>query len=163
VLFKQLIGGGLLGAVVTGDAVEAEAVSLYAWCGGAPWWYSYSLVITYVNPTGADVDIEVAGGGGGTNTTRTEYMMTSSSAEFTASRARVEAGTRVTSAAPLTPPASLADDAVYLNGMLMTVDDSGVQPHQPLPGHVTDVSAPLVLPPYSYGFIVYSGPNPSAC
>ena len=135
-------------------------MSLHAWCAGTPWWYSRSLVVTFANPTGADVDVTLAALPADI-TTRTQYFLTSSAEGYTASVERVAAGTRLAASAP---PASLSADAVYLNGELMTVDDSGVQPHQPMPGHVVaDARSTLTLPPYSYGFVSYSGSTPKGC
>ena len=51
--------------------------------------------------------------------------MTSSSAAYTDSRARMASKTLITGDAPQAPPASLQDDAAFLNGVLLAVDDNG--------------------------------------
>ena len=162
VLFKQLVGNGQIMGSVTGDTGEVAATTIHAWCQGAPWWYSFSLVLTFVNPTGADVNVTVAGGGAATSGQRTEYFLTSDAQTYHAWEKRMAAGILVT--APVAPPESLTADEIYMNGVLQTVDASGVQPHQPMPGRVVkDGSTPLILPPYSYGFVAYSGDTPKGC
>jgi hypothetical protein len=63
------------------------------------------------------------------------------------------------------PPASLQDDAVYLNGDLMFVDPkTGLLPANPIPGLTVQGGAgPFVAPAYAYGFVIYSGAAVAAC
>lgn len=168
VLFKTMIGSALLSVDVTGDPNVTAAVGLYAWCSGSPWWFNNSIVISYANPTGADVQVDLSAVNVSTPAPRTEYFVTSDAASYTDSRARVAAGVlRTVAQAALRdrdPPASLTSDVVYLNGQLWQVDDNGILPALPVVGNtVTDNSQPLVLPPYSWGYVQYPGDTVHAC
>jgi len=55
----------------------------------------------------------------------------------------------------LTAP-SLTADEIHLNGKKMTVGDDAILPEYPIPGNAA-TSSPLVLPPSSYGFVVFNG------
>ncbi len=165
VLFKTIVGNTYINSTVGGDPEAAAAVSLHAWCNGMPYWYNQSMVITYTNPTGADIVLDVSAVNI-TNAPRTEYILTSSAAGYAESRARLARGldALATLAAPLDPPASNTADAVFLNGASWTVDSNGILPALPVPGNVVnDPSQPMVMPPYSYGFFQFQGANTQAC
>ena len=93
--------------------------------------------------------------------------MTSSAAAYTESRERMASKTLFTSSNPSDVPASIQDDAAYLNGVLLTVNEQGLLPWEngaiDAGKEVTDASTPIVLPPFSYGFIEYHGANPKGC
>jgi hypothetical protein len=163
VLFKQLTGSAALNVSTSGDAGEVAAASVFAWCSGAPASANASVVLSFVNPTGADISLHVTAPGVAP-APRTDFILTSSAAAYADSRARAAAGALIPASSPQDPPASLTDDAIYLNGVLMTVSAQGVLPVTPIPGApVADPAAPIVLPPYSYGFSVYAGAAPAGC
>jgi hypothetical protein len=164
VLFEELVGTALLNSTVSGDAFQVANVSAFAWCPGAPSLGTTSLVLTLTNPTGMDVTVNVVGDNINA-APRTEYILTSSPAAYAESRARLAAGAlRTTPETAVDPPASLSNDAVFNNGVQLTVDGNGVLPAVPIPGKaVTDPSTPLVLPPYSYAFVTFAGAAGSAC
>ena len=166
VLFKQLIANTLLNTTVTGDAAALAQVSVHAWCSGAAWWDDESMVLSWTNPTGADVTLDVVIPDTPA-APRMEFTLTSSAAGYSESHARVAAGRAATMASPLAPPASLTDDALFLNGARLQADENGVLPW--VNGAVgagrvvTDPSEPIIMPPFSYGFIQLPGSAPHAC
>jgi len=162
-LFKQLVGGKALAVALTGDAAALARVTVAAWCPGAPWWFGDGLILSFANPTGADVSFSVATASGNlTAAPRTEYVLTSSAAAYHGARARAAAGAPATLAAPLDPPASLTGDDTFLNGAPWTVDSNGLLPAaSPVPGSdVEDPDQPVLMPAYSHGFVRFpSGPS----
>jgi len=58
----------------------------------------------------------------------------------------------------LTAP-SLTADEIHLNGKQMTVGKDAMLPEYPVPGNVA-TTTPLVLPSWSYGFVVFSANVP---
>lgn len=165
VLFKQMTSTSFLASNLTSSAGPSDPllaqVTVGAWCSGAAWWDEQAVVLVYANPSGADVTLTVAASNL-TAAPRREFLMTSSAAEYAAFTARVATGALATTAAPRAPPPSLQDDAAYLNGALLAVDDNGVLPWPngawDAGRLVTDPAAPLVLPAYSYGFVEYPAP-----
>ena len=162
VLFKQLVGSASLSSTVTGDAGLQAGVTLTSWCSGAPWWDNEALVVSFANPTGVDVTLDVV-----TSlpaAPRNEFFLTSSTSSYTEWQRRVAQGQLHTVHRPADPPSTLDVDAAFLNGVELTVDAMGLLPVSPIPGRaVTDPTAPLVIPPYSYGFIQYPGAGLKAC
>lgn len=59
------------------------------------------------------------------------------------------------------PPAALFDNAVALNGNVLATAADGSLPQWPLPG--VRVVGPVVIPPWSYGFVVVPGAEVRAC
>jgi hypothetical protein len=164
VLFKQLTGDTALAAAVTStDPALDGNVLVYAWCSGAQWWDNMSMVVSWVNPTGVDVNVSLSTPNV-TSVPRYDFTLTSSAEAYHEHRARMAGGRPLTSAAPLDPPASLQDDAVYMNGVLLAVDANGVLPWPNgaiyAGREVTDPAEGVTFPPYSYGFIEYTGPGP---
>ena len=85
---------------------------------------------------------------------REEFILTASASEYSSTDAP-----HVDSLPP-----TLFDDAIYNNGALMTVDKDGILPAFPIPGRVVATAGPdLVLPPFSYGFVTFSGANVRVC
>ena len=93
---------------------------------------------------------------------RTEYVLTSTAAGYTEAMERLAKGTPLSGAVDA-PPASLANDTVFLNGVLLAVGDDGVLPA--ISGKVvSDPGAPpFTVPPYSYGFAVLTSTKVAAC
>lgn len=164
VLFKTIVGNSILNSSFVGtDPATTAAVSVHAWCSGTPWWYNMSMVLTFTNPTGVDVVLDLQA----VNITtvgRTEYILTSTAAGYTESRARLAAGQLRTPATAQDIPDSLTADAVFLNGQAWDVDSNGILPDLPVVGNtVTDPSQPMLLPPYSYGFLQFAGATTHSC
>ena len=60
------------------------------------------------------------------------------------------------------PPDTLFSDDTYLNGVLLGVgEEDGLLPVYPLPGVAKPAGSEIVVPPYSYGFIVVEGAFPA--
>jgi hypothetical protein len=165
-LFKQLVGTAILSTNLTGDSTLLSQISLAAWCPGAPWWFNDALILSYSNPTGADITLDFAvSSGNRTAVPRTEYILTSSAMSILESRKRLLIGKPATLLDPIDPPSSLNGDETYLNGKLWLVDENGILPAaSPVPGNdVNDSSQAIVFPPYSHGFIRFAGDGIKAC
>lgn len=126
-------------------------VTLHAYCSATA---SGGVTVAYVIGAGDDYELIVPTLVSATP--RTEYFLTSSAASYSE-----RAANRGVPDAPL--PLSLWDDAVFLNGVRMTVDSQGRLPVYPIPGHRVTSPQSIVLPGYSYGFIDFTGANVPAC
>lgn len=158
ILHKMLAAPAILSVTRNGPSSTAN-MSLYAWCGTTGAEGLGGVTLVYTNPTGDDVQLDVAGSSGGAipPAPRVEFLLTSSSQGYAEFAARRAAGTLRTGTPPdAAPPATLQADEVYLNGDFWTVDpQSALLPAYPVPGNtVSDPSSLIVVPPYSYGFIV---------
>lgn len=165
-LFKQLVGTSVLRTNLSGDVNLLSQVTVSAWCPGSPWWFNDALILSFSNPTGADVTLSFAVTSGGlTSVPRTEYILTSSATAITKSKERLASGKPATLENPMDPPASLSGDDTYLNGILWLVDSNGILPAaSPVPGaDVNDPTQAIVFPPYSHGFIRFPGNGIKAC
>jgi hypothetical protein len=62
-------------------------------------------------------------------------------------------------------PAALWDDAIFLNGVQMSVDAGGNLPAIPIPGRSVPAGSadPVTLPAYSYGYILFPAAQAAAC
>jgi len=153
VLWKQLMGTSVLNFKVAGDAEAVSNVTIHGWCSMLKYGKSGSVTIAFVVGWANAVTLTVP-----TLTSltpRTEYILTSSAQEYNAPPAF---GRNPNEALPT----SLFDDAIFLNGVRMTVDDKGLLPQFPIPGK-TVTSGDLVLPAYSYGYIVFPDAGVAAC
>ncbi len=95
---------------------------------------------------------------------RTEFFFTSSSeSSSSSSTSRTRgSGSGIGSVGDL--PSSLFGDESFLNGQPLTVSADGSLPAFPFAGRrVTDPAAPLVVPPFSYGFVVFDAVMVAAC
>lgn len=163
VLHKQLVDRVILPATLAAPEAAAN-VSAFAWCGTAGAQGLGGLTVVYTNPTANDVTLDFSAGGIPA-APRVEFLLTSSSSahsEFAARlAARAGSGARDLSGPSglAAPPASIQDDAIFLNGSPLTVDpDTALLETYPIPGKpVTDPSKPVVVPAYSYGFVVLTG------
>lgn len=165
-LFKQLVGTATLNSNLTGDSSLLAQVTVAAWCPGAPWWFNDALILSFSNPTGADVTLSFSvTSGGRTAVPRTEYILTSSASAIIESKERLARGKPATLENPIDPPASLYSDDTYLNGVLWLVDSNGILPAaSPVPGaDVNDPTQAIVFPPFSHGFIRFAGDSIKAC
>lgn len=137
-LWRQVVGAASLSVTVGAPPAVNASVGVHAWCAGpssgAP---SRAVVLTFIN-TGAE-PIQAQLEGGLADAPRLEWI--------------------------LTPPGgNLTADAVLINGSPLTVDGSGKLPELPVPGaSVTASDSPIVLPPFSAGFLVLSAAAAPAC
>lgn len=131
----------------------SKNLAIHAYCG-MPWNSAQkgALAISYINTGNESVtlnlqnpDFQAA--------PRYEWVLTSQSSSSSSSATFND------------PPSSLAGNDMYLNGELMSVDPStGLLPQRLIPGRdVTDPWQPLVLPPYSYGFVTFYDATVGAC
>jgi len=96
------------------------------------WCGSKQGTVVFVYSSAHGTDINLTSVSGINITTRTEYFLT----------------------AP-----SLDADEIHLNGKIMTVGTDAMLPEYPIPGNDA-TSTPIVLPPNSYGFIVFNANLP---
>jgi len=151
VLWKQLMGNSVLNFKWGGDADASSNTTIHAWCTSKKFnqYKPGSVTISYVVGWGEPVTLAVPSLQ--SLQPRIEYTLTSSAAEYF---------NPISKAAP---PNSIFDDAIYNNGELMTVDSNGLLPNYPIPGKTVNSANPPVLPPYSYGFIVFPNAGVAAC
>jgi len=126
VLFKQLVGLMPLGNV----SLSGDAGEI-ADIDPHVWCGSKdgTVVFVYSNGHGSDVHLTSVSGIN-LNLTRTEYILTAPNNNMTA-------------------------DEIWLNGKQMTVGNDATLPEYPIPGSVS-TTVPLVLPKFSYGFVVFN-------
>ena len=152
-IFAQILGRGVLGTSANGPAALMDSFDVHAWCarGYAPG----AVSVAWTNLGGSDVALSLGAGFDGQ--TRIEYTLTSSADGY----AQAEPS-RVAHAAP---PPSVQGDAIFLNGVLMTVDsETGLLPAYPIPGKsVPGGSGSLLAPAYAYGFVVFPSAAALAC
>ena len=161
-LFKQTVGARVLSSGFSGAAANISVVwDSHVFCaasgGGA-------IALTFFNMA-ADALVLSVPQLAGAQAPREEFVLTSvaSSSAASAAAAAAPAATEA-SAAPGDWPPSLTDDAVYLNGALMATNADGSLPQWPIPGRVvTDPAAPISVPPYSYGAVVFMSAGAAAC
>jgi hypothetical protein len=169
VLFKTLVGSVILNGSVTAvpgtDPNLLQAVTLHTWCSGTPASYNNSIVISYTNPTGSDVNLTL-GVLGIPSVPRTEYVLTGDAPSYQDSPLGAEPRGSINLRTGVEPNwAALQSDAVFLNGQQWSVNGQGVLPALPVRGRtVNDPSqGVLVMPAYSYGFFQFYGQAPAAC
>lgn len=161
ILFKQLQGTVILSTNATGG--NQSAFDVHVWCAssitGAP---AGSISVAYTNLQGADVTLTL--GSKFDTLQRVEYTLTSTASAYEEHVARMATGAGLDAS---DPPASLADDAVYLNGAgpLAIDPTTGELPAYPIPGKPVNgaTAGALSIPPYSYGFAVYLNAGVPAC
>jgi len=155
ILWKQLMGNSILKFQTGGDADAVSNTTIHAWCTSKkfnqykPGSITISYVVGWSNPVTLTVPTITS------LSPRIEYILTSTAAEYF-------------SPTPFSPdaeavPASLYNDAIYNNGQLMTVDETGMLPQYPIPGKTVNSATPPLLPAYSYGFIVFPDAGVAAC
>jgi len=152
VLWKQLMGNTVLNFKWAGDPEALTNVTMHAWCTPPKFAKAGSVTISYVIASSDPFTLAVPTLG--SLVPRIEFTLTSSAEEYFAPREYVE-GEGL--------PATLFDDAIYLNGMRMTVDANGLLPQNPIQGKTVNSPAAPVLPAYSYGFIVFPNAGVAAC
>ena len=154
ILWKQIMGTNVLNTTVTGS--DTSDFIAHMWCtANTPG----VVTLSWLNFGGNDIALTV----NGVNTVpRIEYTLTSSPSSYHDFIKRSYTSSWITN---MDPPASLQQDTIFLNGGLLTVNSQGILPQYPIPGKtVTDPSQALAAPPYSYGFITFSGTtNINAC
>jgi hypothetical protein len=154
ILWRQLMSSTALAVLnVTGPADAVGNVSLHVWCAaaGGTGASSGAVVLAYGNPTPvnvtlASIALQDGGSGGAAEPPSIEDLS-----------AATDAGT---------PPTFLTNDAIYLNGALLTVGEDGSLPVYPIPGRPVGSGgggAGLLLPTYSYGFFVLPDAAVPAC
>lgn len=133
-LWRQLVGRRVLNASLAGP--EAGAAFASAWCAGsgAPYGAKGSVVLAWTNSQPAALTVALPPA---------------------LAAARFTAFTLTATADGDAQFADLVSDAVYLNGQLLTTDDSGVVQGLPFAAPDQPSSAVLTAPPYSYGFVVF--------
>jgi len=150
VLWKQLMGNTVLNFKVGGDANIETMVTIHAWCTPPKFAKAGSVTISYVVGSANSYTLNVPTLA--SLVPRIEFTLTSSAQEY---ESPVEGAAL---------PSSLFDDAIYLNGKLMTVDAMGRLPQYPIQGKTVNAPAPApVLLPYSYGYIVFPDAGVAAC
>lgn len=141
VLWKQTVGDVVLSSTLAGDDSALVQVVGKVWCsrGGGG---SVTVVFVNYNPEGVALGVV----GVPTGTPRVEYVLTSVSDPWGA-------------------PPSLNSDTVYLNGAALSVDPgTGRLPTMPIPGKAVPASGPgVVMPAWSYGFLVFPQAGALAC
>jgi len=150
VLWKQLMGNTVLNFKWAGDPLAQTNVTIHAWCTPPKFAKAGSITISYVIASSNAFTLEVPTLG--SLVPRMEYTLTSSAEEYYSPRDRMDA-----------LPASLFDDAIFLNGERMNVDANGRLPQYPIQGKTVNSPAAPVLPAYSYGFIVFPNAGVAAC
>jgi len=155
VLHKQLAGNAVLTSHLTAEAGIDASVAVHVWCAAkganAP---AGAVTISFLNLNESDVQLVLSGTAA---TPRVEYMLQPGSSTSETFWMREKK-----SFIKAVPPSSLTSDKVLLNGKELTVGKDGMLPNYPIPGkRVTDQSD-IVLPAWSYGFIVLETPA-SAC
>lgn len=115
-------------------------------------------------------------------TPRVEYVLTASKEAYTRRRQEDGAANVNGSSSPCAGrgsssgvcqqqqlPDELWNDAIFLNGAVMTVSGEGVLPEFPIPGksiHASDgndAADSFVFPPWSYGFVVFPDADVAIC
>ncbi len=137
-LFRQNIGQKLLASALASPADPSllDVLDVHAWCSGARSPVGAAgLTITYVNFGAADHSI-----------TLPPALAAAPGTLFS-----------LTATPSGTPLSSLQSDAIYLNGVLLSVDSQGNLPENPLKGVPFTGGASFTAPAYSYGFIVFAG------
>jgi len=151
VLHKQLAGNAVLASRLTSSSAVNQSVAVHVWCAAAaskaP---SGAVTLSYVNMGATDVQLTVPTG---TSSPRVEYMMQPGQS------GREELGHPNAGA----PPTSLTSDTVLLNGNKLSVGKDGALPVYPIPGKRVTDGADIVLPAWSYGFVVLEAAAASAC
>ena len=162
VLHKQLTSAGVLAAALAAPAAAAN-VSVYAWCGSSGAEGLGGVTLVFTNPSAGDVALDLSPSGVPA-APRVEFLLTSSAQQYAAFRERGSAAAGGGAPAAGGPPASLQDDAIFLNGAPLTVDPTtALLAAYPIPGApVSDPAQPLLLPAYSYGFVVLNGGSAAA-
>jgi len=91
---------------------------------------------------------------------RIEYILTSTASEHELRYENIHS-----QHGPGALPTSLFSDTIYLNGALMQVNSEGLLPQYPIPGNTVNGPnpPPLILPAYSYGYIVFPAAKVAAC
>ena len=139
VLWKQLVGSRVLRSNYA--APNASEWDSHVWCGRE----AGTLVISYFSMSSAPIEIRLPQLGNAYIAPRSEFWLTS-----TATAASRMHGPYVGR------PSTLTDDAMYLNGELMTLNADGSLPVAPIPGRVvSNATEPIVAPPWSYGFVLF--------
>lgn len=129
ILFKQLVGSVVLETNQSGADQTDAAFAGQFWCGREP----NTVVLVLTNLGQADIQLTLPGNLAGAS--REDYMLTATAS-----------GTTM---------ADLQSDSVFLNGALLTVDNSGKLPVYPFPGKELESGAPLSVPALSYGFVKF--------
>jgi hypothetical protein len=123
--------GAVVNTNTTGSAVNFTAVM---WCEPQSGTVSLAYTNSYGTPLPLSVDIFPT-------SPRTEWFLTSMADQ---------------SGSYNTTIPSLTDDAIYLNGQLMTVLPDGTLPAYPIPGRrVASGGGGVVVPALSYGFVTF--------
>jgi len=150
ILWKQLMGNSVLNFTWTGTADVESNLTMHAWCTPTKVSKPGSVTISYVVGWSNAVTLNVP-----TLSSlmpRTEYILTSSAAEYHSPQYSMDA-----------LPPTLFNDAIFLNGVRMTVDATGRLPQYPIQGKTVNTADAPLLPAYSYGFIVFPEAGVAAC
>ncbi len=144
-LWKQLVGTTVVPSAAAGAGLGAW--DSHVWCGAK----GGSPVLTFASLSPSPVSLQLPAGAA--PTPRTEYVLTS-----------VADGFAPNPVGPNGFPPSLQADAVFLNGAPLATNADGTLPAVPLPGRAVPAGgSAIVVPPWSYGFIVLDGAALSVC
>jgi heparanase 1 len=150
VLFKQVMGGRVLNTSLSGAGAATATAHVFcaAPAAGAP---PGAVSVAFVNAAADAAGLTVP-----------SLSVLAPRAEFLLTATAKGLGGRGGSGQL---PAELWDDAIFLNGALMSVDAGGNLPAVPIPGNNVPAGSaePITLPPYSYGFFVFPAAGAAAC
>jgi hypothetical protein len=155
-IFKQLVAARVLSSGFSSAANVSDFFDSHVFCAkGAE--AMGGIVLTYLNMQGAALVLAVAQLPPAALAPRNEYVLTSAAAA--APEAPGAASRRVADWPP-----SLTADAVFLNDVQLATNADGSLPAWPIPGRqVADPAQPIILPPWSYGAIVFPAAGAQAC
>jgi len=151
VLHKQLAGNAILDSKFTAETAINATVAVHVWCAAsganAP---AGSVTLSYLNLYTSEVQLLLPGT---SVIPRVEYILQPGTTMSSEKKKNLN---------PNAPPASLASDMVLLNGKQLTVGKDGKLPAYPIPGKRVTAQSDIVIPAWSYGFIVLETPS-TAC
>jgi len=159
VLWKQLMGNTVLNFTWTGDSQAVPETTIHAFCTSSNDSVAAgSVTIAYV--VGWQNCITLSVPSLTSMAPRVEYILTSTASEHTLRYENTAQRDK-----PYAVPESLYSDTIYLNGALMQVNAEGLLPQFPVPGNTVNGPnpPPLILPAYSYGYIVFPAAKVAAC
>ena len=149
-LFKQLVGRRVLSSGFSAAGNLSSVFDSHVFCAAAGG--GGAVVLTFFNMAGDAIVLAVPQLAAA-QVPREEFLLTSSATPEAPARGGVSDW-----------PASLTADACFLNGAQMTTNSDGSLPQWPVPGRVvTDPGEAIVLPPWSYGAIVFRDAGADAC
>lgn len=156
VLWQQIVQKGMLN--ISWSSSYQDNFGIHASCANSQYYGKGSIVLSYVNTGSNDVQLNF-NQNSITQSSRTQFILASQAAFETMRKKNKRDDDQIHNS----PPSSLTDDTIFLNGALLTVNNDGVLPQYPLPGQTVPASTPVTLPAYTYGFMVFTDVNAQGC